>query len=232
MLIGSVLLAPVKAAGTATPYPTQDPAEIVVDTNCAKAILEGIAIDANNQPICNTSCVRGIIYDGPDYTTPNGHYCVYGSTSTGAVDTGGSLIVLSTLGALKPSQQNTVLIYVRGAIYLVLGAGSLAVILYGLYGWYLRAMSEGNPDKIAESVKVYKNAVIGIIIIIAAIIIAQLTFVFMGVTDSPFEFDFIPISGYEVVVTPNDVGRYCYSNQIDTTGVYQCDPATNKWAKK
>ena len=225
----------VNAVTPTTPAPTMkplDPFELVIDTTCLKAIIEGKAIDSTtNEPTCNRYCQRKILYMSPDYTTPSGNYCVFSFTDKVATDSTGKVLTLELIAPLQPLAEDTVLIYIRGGIYLIMGGSSLAVILYGLYGWYLRAMSEGNPEKVAESVKVYKNAIIGIIIIFSALVITQLLFLFLGITDGPFDFNFIPKAGYLVDVTDADLGRFCFSNQMDKNKTYTCDPTTNKWIK-
>ena len=93
-------------------------------------------------------------------------------------------------------------------------------------------MSEGNPEKVAASMKVYQNTIIGVVICFMAVIITQLVFLAVGITASPFEFNIIPKYGYKVKVTLEDEGRYCFVGQVDISkNGFKCDPDTNKWTK-
>jgi hypothetical protein len=131
---------------------------------------------------------------------------------------------------LPPGPEDAAMIYIRAGIFAILGATGLLVIFYGLYGWYKRAMSEGNPDKVEEAFKIYKNAILGTIIVAMSFGIVQIVFMLLGVTNSVFEFTFIPKSGFTVEVRDSDVGRTCYPEQKDKSsegGTHVC--IDNKW---
>jgi hypothetical protein len=222
--------------------------EVVFDYDCQKVILTGAGKDAEGKPVCNLHCVRSILYDAEGgYITRNGKFCKYGSTNqAGTIKVPASGCAANPSGAcpdssylpqanypIASSQADTIMIFVRGGIYAVMGAVSLGVILLGMYGWYLRAMSEGNPDKVETSVKVYKNAIFGALTCFGAVIVVQLLFLFMGITDNPFDFNIIPKYGYKVKVLAEDVGRYCFVGQVDKAEPpkYHCDADTNRWVK-
>ncbi|MEI7616619.1 MAG: hypothetical protein WCJ54_07885, partial [Actinomycetota bacterium] len=156
-----------------------DPKEVVFDADCSRVIITGVlaARDATGKPICNLRCAREVLYDQPDYITKNGKFCEYGSeTKQGVyIPVNCKLPISPYLPAtacaaekflpdanypILPSQDDSIMIYIRGGIYAVMGVVSLGVILMGMYGWYLRAMSEGNPEKVAASMKVYQNTII------------------------------------------------------------------------
>ncbi len=208
-----------------------DPAEeIITDADCVRAVFTGEAIDPEtNKPYCNTLCQKQILNDPPDYITKNGRFCEFGSTSEQGETPDGKAYLPDAKYPIAASQDDSILIYIRGAIYAVMGISGLAVILMGLYGWYLRSMSEGNPDKVEEVMKVYKNAIIGTIIVFMAVVIMQIFFTIMGITESIFDFNFIPKYGYVVNVKEMDIGRYCFENQIDKDGEFSC--VDNKWVK-
>jgi energy-coupling factor transporter transmembrane protein EcfT len=119
-------------------------------------------------------------------------------------------------------QEDAALIYLRAGLFAAFSIASLLVVLYGLYGWYVRSMSGGNPDKVSESMSIYKNAIIGVVIIFSSLIIIQIVYVLIGITQSPFDFNFIPKIGRSVSVTEGDVGRKCYSSQKDSNNRYEC----------
>jgi hypothetical protein len=115
-------------------------------------------------------------------------------------------------------QEDAALIYLRSGLYVVMGLAGLLLILYGLYGWYIRSMSAGNPDKVQLSMSIFKNALIGGIMVVMAVIIIQMIYSFLGITQGAFDFNFIPKIGTTVTINEIDVGRKCYSNQTDTNG--------------
>jgi hypothetical protein len=219
---GHLAAYPSKAATTTDPL---NPDEIILDADCSRYLLfatDAYTNDTPPKPKCNIMCKRSIMYDSPDYQYKNGNYCVYGDPNTQA---SGTLTSINT--PIPPAPEDATMIYIRAAIYALIGATSLLVILYGLYGWYKYAMSEGNPDKVGESRKIFKNAIIGTIIIVMSFSAVQLIFTLLGVTDSVFEFTFIPKAGFKVTVKDSDVGRFCYPEQKDKTGAHTC--VDNKW---
>lgn len=238
-IITSVFVLPllattILAAETPTPTITKDPERIVYDPECTKFLIVGEYENAAGEkinayeggvPFCNDRCRYNIIYNDVGGRRP-GTFCVYGSETD-------PLFLNDEVNLSLPIEipaEDAILIWIRSGIYAVMGVTSLALILYGLYGWYLRAMSEGEEEKIRLSVNIYKNAIIGGIIVFLAALVTQLVFMFLGVTESILEFNFIPKSGYEVEVTDQDTGRLCYENQTDVNGVFEC--IENKWVKK
>lgn len=206
----------------------EDP--IIVDGECTKYIILGSYVNANGdqvesidkdgKPFCNDTCRKSLIISNG--TRIANKFCVYGSTEETTTINGIDLSL-----PLEPSKEDSALMWLRAGVYAVMGLTGLGLILYGLYGWYLRAMSEGSEDKIKESYNIYKNAIIGAIIVFSAVVIAQVVFNLVGLTESVFEFNFIPKAGYTVDVEDTDTGRYCYSNQVDRNGDYKC--IYNKW---
>lgn len=216
----------VKASNNTDPTVTP-----VYDSECTKLVLLGSYTDTDGKtqsmydsvtgyPLCNDTCQYNIIY-GTNGARKTGAFCAYGHDDT--------LLTLK-IQSSTADVENSALVWVRAGIYAVMGVSALLLVLYGLYGWYLRAMSEGQEEKIRESLKIYKNAIIGGLMVFAAVAITQLVFYIIGVTDSVFEFNFIPRVGSEVTVTKDDVGRYCYSTQTDTSGKYEC--VNNQWTAK
>jgi len=205
---------------------TPDQEEVIFDYECQRKILlskEGID-PITGDPFCNLYCKRGLIYDLADGSR-NSSFCKYGTTGEKKPDS------ISSIEFFIPPE-DAGLIYLRAGLYAVFGIAGLLVILYGLYGWYVRSMSGGEPDKVKQSMSIYKNAILGIIIIFSSILVIQLVYVFLGITEGPFDFNFIPKIGTSVDVKETDVGRKCYSNQQDSNTTYICDPTTKVWKKK
>lgn len=193
---------------------TNSPEDIIVDPECARRLLVGEGVfDDEGKPICNSRCKRSIL--------DAGKYCEYGTTDSGIVWDQDLSIPLEVGGT------EALLIYLRAAIYAVLGLVALGVVLFGIYGWYKHAMSEGNPEKVQEVRKIYTNAIIGAIIVIMSFVVVQLLSNFLGVTESVFDFSFIPKSGYSVDVTESDTGRACFEQQIDKDSSHSC--VDGKW---
>lgn len=194
----------------------EDP--VIIDNECVKRILVEPSIMVEGHPICNRTCLESIVLSG--------YYCLWGSeTSRGLSWDGNDLNVPLNIGPVDAA-----FIYIRAALYAVMGAISIAVVLYGLYGWYQHAMSEGKPDKLELVRKIYTNAIIGAVIVIASFLVVQLLATFFGVTSSLFEIDFIPKSGYMVEVREKDIGRVCFEKQEDKSsegGTHLC--VDGKW---
>jgi len=203
------------AAGTT---PTPDVDSVITDYECLRRILVEPTIMVNGHPICNRTCLESII--------ESDSYCQYGYEDM----LGGSWIGDDLNIPLNIGPVDAAFIYIRAALYAVMGAVALAVVLYGLYGWYQHAMSEGKPDKLELVRKIYTNAIIGAIIVVASFLVVQILATFFGVTSSLFEIDFIPKSGYTVEVREKDVGRVCFEKQVDKSaegGSYTC--VDGKW---
>jgi hypothetical protein len=213
-----LLLSPIFFVSAAGTTPTVDPNEVITDYECARRIIVEPSIMVDGHPICNRTCLRTIV--------DSGSYCVWGSdTSVGGNWDGDDLNIPLNIGPVDAA-----FIYIRAALYAVMGAVALAVVLYGLYGWYQHAMSEGKPDKLELVRKIYTNAIIGAVIVIASFLVVQILATFFGVTTSLFEIDFIPKSGYTVEVREKDVGRVCFEKQVDKSsegGMHTC--VDGKW---
>jgi len=212
-IVGVILLLPaftVKAVS-----PTLDPDEPVFDYECKqRVLLSEQGVDANGRPKCNDYCKRGLIYTAG---SRNNMFCIYGSTQITADGT--ALFGADfTVPEFFIPQEDAALIYLRSGLFVTFGLSGLLLVLYGLYGWYVRSMSGGNPDKVALSMSIFKNALIGGVLVVVAVVIVQLVYSFMGITQGSFDFNFIPKIGTNVTIDDNDIGRKCYSNQRDSNG--------------
>jgi hypothetical protein len=198
---------------------TVTPTDVEFDYKCEGLLFSPEYKDSSGNPICNRYCSHALIFDGE---ARNNKLCKFGSVDEVFVST-----------ALLPKffipQEDAALIYIRAGLMAILGGGGLLVVLYGLYGWYVRSMSGGNPEKVALSMSIYKNAILGVIIIFSSFVIVQMLFVFLGIMQSPLDVSFIPKIGYIVDVKENDIGRKCYSLQSDANGIYKC--VDNLWSK-
>ena len=196
----------------AAPAPTPDP---VYDYECAKmTLLSTSGVDASGKPLCNLFCERLEIYSAEGVR--NTKYCPYGS-KTGAVE-GSTLFTGYVYNEFFIPPEDAAIIYLRSGLYVVMGIAGLLLVLYGLYGWYVRSMSAGNPDKVQLSMSIFKNALIGGVLMVVAVVIVQLVYSVMGITQGAFDFNFIPKIGTHVTITDQDIGRRCYTNQVDSNG--------------
>jgi hypothetical protein len=205
-----ILVAPVLVQGAGL---APDPNEVIFDDECARRLVMATTIPGTVYvPQCNKYCIRSIV--------SGEGYCIYGSENV----RGGYWDVDLEL-PIQPGPVDAAFIYIRAALYAVMGAIAVAVILYGLYGWYMHAMSEGKPDKLEVVKKIYTNAVIGAIIVLCSFVVVQILATFFGVTESLFEMSFIPKSGFLVEVRDKDIGRVCFEEQQDKSsegGTHTC----------
>jgi hypothetical protein len=217
-----LILFPIGKVNAVTPTP--DP---VYDYECAKmTLLSKSGVDPETgKPLCNLFCEREQIY--PEVGIRNTMFCPYGF-KTGAVE-GSTLFANYLFNEFFVPQEDAALIYIRSGLYVVMGIAGLLLVLYGLYGWYVRSMSAGTPDKVQLSMSIFKNAIIGGILMVVAVVIVQLVYSVMGITQGAFDFNFIPKIGTVVTITDEDAGRRCYSNQTDTNG-HDC--VEGKWSIK
>jgi hypothetical protein len=203
--------------------PTLDPNEVVFDYQCKQYVLLSKQwVFPDGKPRCNEYCERHLIYTNGSRNTM---FCTYGSTGT--TEDQSTLMGLGTIPEFFVPQEDAALIYLRSGLFVTFGLSGLLLVLYGLYGWYVRSMSGGNPDKVALSMSIFKNALIGGVLVVVAVVIVQLVYSFMGITQGAFDFNFIPKIGTNVLVDINDVGRKCYSNQTDLNLRYTC--VDGKW---
>lgn len=213
IILTIILIFPLFIISASTADPVLDPDEVIFDNECARRkLLATPASSTASEPICNLWCKRSIINSG--------QYCAYGSEDTSAGSWDGDLEV-----PLRVRPVDAALIYIRAALYAVMGAVAVAVVFYGLFGWYTHAISEGKPDKLEEVKKIYTNTIIGTVIIVMSFVVVQLISVFFGVTESVFDLNFIPKSGFEVEVRESDVGRVCFAEQSDKSsegGLHTC----------
>lgn len=189
--------------------------EVVFDPKCAQQIVLGSekVYSPDGKPICNNRCLSSII--------ENNQYCKFGTTDQ-AVAWDQDLTI-----PLEIASSDALLIYLRAGLYAVLGLVSLGVVVFGIFGWYKHAMSEGNAEKVQEVKKIYTNAIIGAIIVLMSFVVVQMLSNFLGVTESVFDFSFIPKSGYTVNVLDGDTGRVCYEPQKDKDNSHSC--IDGKW---
>ena len=194
------------------------PTDVIYDYECQRRILlSTTGKDADGNPKCNVFCSKAKIFtDG----IRNDQFCKFNSVSeTTTLDA-------KTIDYFIPPE-DAMLIYLRAGLYAFFSFGALTVVLYGIYGWYVRSMSGGNPEKVALSMSIYKNAILGMVMIFSAFAIIQLVYVFIGISASPFDFNFIPRICLHCDVKSSDVGRQCWANQSDINGKYKC--VDEKW---
>ncbi len=79
---------------------------------------------------------------------------------------------------VETDKQVATLIYVLFSFFL--GAVAIAVTVLGVYGAYLRSKAE-SADDIAKSTKLLTNVIIGLILIVVSLVIAQLVASFLGI---------------------------------------------------
>ncbi len=106
---------------------------------------------------------------------------------------------------------------VRMAISVGIGVLFLVAVGYGIYGMIIRTTAGDNEEKLKESVKIFKNALLGIVITAVGLVIVQMISVLLGLGNI-WEFNFSTPSVTcsqpqpPAVETPNCTRPYTCSN--------------------
>ncbi|MCA9383291.1 hypothetical protein KC909_02915 [Candidatus Dojkabacteria bacterium] len=120
---------------------------------------------------------------------------------------------------------------VRLVMFAMLSFVGLASMGYGFYGAYVRSTALDSPDKVELANKIFKNAVLGVLIAFGGVIILQILALVIGIEDNLTSFNVIPKRGNFVSITREDVENgFCLEEQLgylDTGGgtedEYRCE---------
>lgn len=105
-------------------------------------------------------------------------------------------------------------ILVRLGFYAIISLIIFATVVMGLWGVWERSTAADNPEKIEKSVKIFRNAIVGVILSLSFIGIIQLVSLLLGLTGSLFDISIVPqprvvprggnCGGYTVCADPQD----------------------------
>lgn len=165
---------------------------------------------------CNDLC--------PESCVEAGNYCHYNTTpQLDPVCTGRPLDIfeandelagINIFGANFGPPEYALPLIIRLILFGVFSVMGLLSIGYGFYGMYVRSTAQDSAEKVELSNKIYKNAILGVIISFSAVIIMQIIALLLGVSGSLFTFNLVPKQGTNVTLTEDDLSGYCLDGQI------------------
>ncbi|HLD03841.1 MAG TPA: hypothetical protein VJC17_03660 [Candidatus Dojkabacteria bacterium] len=216
-------------AATPIPTPTKGPG---VDPKCAAYLLtHDYSVTPPCNEVCASSCLelgRSCKYVDGDIVKTN-NIC-FDLEETALDPVTGSLNIFG----IDIPYDKAIWVLSRAGLLLVFAVISLISIGLVIQAMYLRSTSQGEPEKIEESAKIFRNAVIGLVITFGAVLITQVFALFVGISDSIFDLTVIPKLGLIVKLSPEEIEKQvCRPEQkgvqegVGNLFVYICE--NNKW---
>ena len=186
-----------------------------------------IPVNAESDGI-DLDCVREKLLNGEDTSQCEG---VGGGGTSQDIDTNffGITFTPDQAGAAK---------IVRTFMTIALGALVLGTIFYGIYGIYVRSTAGADENKIKESVAIFKNAMLAILITVGALVLVQILSIFLGL-GNVWEFTFSNEAGQEAPAGKFDgcpaatEGAQCLVNDGTEDAVRMCryQFVSGRWVK-
>lgn len=190
--------------------------DIVVDPNCSALLFVDPEADCNLT--CEYRCIAS--GDGCEKDDPTACKTVEQTTDQIADNINFSGIDFGPPERAIPS-------LIRMLLTAVMGLISVAAIIMGIYGMIVRTTAAESPEKIEESAKIFRNAIIGVVISSMGILMIQIIVLLLGITQGLFDFNFVPVDiedlaaacgdgqiGYVKDASVGDVANYiCRSEQ-------------------
>ncbi|MFQ5493454.1 MAG: hypothetical protein ACE5DX_04815 [Candidatus Dojkabacteria bacterium] len=199
--------------------------ELIVDPRCS-AYMVSDPPEPGEDPECSTLCTRRCVSAGKSCTYPSNTNC-----PTVLCPYAELTETINLFGADFGPPSEAFQRIVRLALMAVFSLIGLVAILYGLYGMLLRTTAAENPEKVELSAKVFKNALIGVLISFVSVVIIQLAAMALGIEDNLFELNIIPDN---LVITAGDVecgtcrtGQTALAITEDGARGYEC--LNNRW---
>jgi hypothetical protein len=220
--------------------------EIIVDYECVSARLLGSS-NKDMSGKCSKLCYRKNLYSRDSrFKVRTNTYCTgtvinndYANQKAPyiTVDMGNDTQTLNefkdttNLNLLGMDVDRSMLLLVRRIMLGIFGIAGLVDVAMGIWATYKYSLSNGNQEKIQESVKIFKSLVIGTIVIFAGVSLIQVASMLTGLTGALLDFDFVPRSGRVVFLYKEDAGRKCFIEQIPDSAGEQltCNPETFIW---
>lgn len=166
----------------AGPVSEPNPTDLVVDPACSVLKFTDPAAD------CNDVCQYWIIAEGrsckkgdpsePKEREDQATDEVVNSVNFSGIDFGPPQMAIPRITRLLLSA--------------VMGVIAVVTVLMAVYGMIVRTTAADNADKVELSVKIFKNALIGVVISVFGIIIIQLLAMLLGLAENLFDFDLVP----------------------------------------
>ena len=189
-------------AATPIPTPTKSPG---VDSKCVTYLLTH---DYTGNPPCNEVCDGSCLeldrsckyVDGTFIKTNDQCFDLEETALTPVTDS------INIFGIDIPYDK-AIWVLSRAGLLLIFAVISLISIGLVIQAMYLRTTSQGEPEKIEESTKIFRNAVLGLVISFGAILLTQVFALFLGISDSIFDLTVIPKLGLIVKLTPEEIDK-------------------------
>jgi len=215
-----LLLAVVFLAGIFLFPSTATATGVVIDSDCVQAKI----IDPNVN--CNVECNRNVLNAGLSCPTGQPNANLSGAVPK-PTNFQGVASRVQLFGFNFGPPELAIPALVRVALTIAFSAIALGSITYGVYGMIVRTTAADNAERVELSTKIFRNAIIGVLIAFGSGIIIQLAAVGLGLEDNLFEFNLIPSSRF-TAITPNDLTQPCtvgidgFIQQAVRLDIYSC----------
>lgn len=184
------------------------------DFRCTQLLIQ---TNPDVDPICNRTCTTRCLNIG--------FSCPYGNSDPdngGCIDLADQEIenpdaieYFNFIGINWGPINKAVPRFVRLILFTFFSFESLMAIGYGIYGMWVRTTAQDSPEKVEESTKIYKNAIIGVAIGLGGVIFIQIAALIAGLEGNVFSFNFFPPQGAVVELEQGDVKNgICNDGQV------------------
>lgn len=209
--------------------------EVKVDQRCSAYLITKPTEEATGKPKCNITCNSDCIDAGKS--------CVYGTINNCSVvleeeDINEDVPSLNIFGVDFGPPTTAIPRIIRTFLTGIFALISLIAIIMGLYGMYLRSTAADNPEKVELAMKVFKNAILGIIISFFGVVILQGVALLLGLTGNLLEFNLLPDeNGAFMQLTAQMLNDPCspdgtIASFIDENGAYRYECRAGRWIRQ
>jgi len=166
---------------------------IRVDSRCS-AYLITKPYEDDGDPKCNLTCTINCTQQTPPKSCPYGNPnpSAGGCISLTDVEINEGLGNWNFFGVDFGTPVEAIPRLVRILLTAVFAVIGLVAILLGVYAMYVRSTAGDNAEKAELSIKIVRNAIVGLIISFMGVAIVQLVALLLGLTANLFEFNLIP----------------------------------------
>lgn len=179
----------------------QDPdVELVIDPECTKYLATKSPDDV---VVCSTLCNKECVDQNLNCLSSDMYNCHNISFNTHYDDIPSRFLDSFNIFGLELCTDPEVIgrpvddpyctvVLVRMAFYAMFSLIIFATVIMALWGVWERSTAADSPEKIEKSVKIFRNAVVGVLISLAFLGIIQLVSVLLGLTGSIFDITIVP----------------------------------------
>ncbi len=202
-------------------------AESNVDSRCTAYLITKPTED-NGQPKCNIVCDKTCIDQGKSCVYKQPTSCIF--LSDEQINQG--LTGFNIFGVNFGPPAQAIPRIVRMLLTAIFSIVSLVAILIGVYAMYLRSTAGDNAEKAEETIKVIRNAIIGVVICFLGVVIVQIVALLLGISGGLFDFNFIPVkTTLETISQPcSPDGATTFLDEPNATHMYKC--VGSRWVRQ